>query len=223
MNQGVYVVVGAGPGIGLSTAERFAQEGFPVALLARSADKLKGDQARLQAQGRLVEIFPVDAGDPAGLRAALQAVEAQLGSIQVLHYNAVGVHFGSAQALTPENLEADLKVGVVGAQVAVQAVLPGLRTRGGTLLFTGGGAAFGPSVQAATLSVQKAALRNLVLSLAASLEGSPVRVGTVTVSTAVQPGSVAREIAELFWQLHKGAQTGAELLFPAPQSRVETP
>ncbi|MFB9994944.1 SDR family NAD(P)-dependent oxidoreductase [Deinococcus oregonensis] len=44
MNQGVYVVVGAGPGIGLATAERFAQEGFPVALLARSAEKLKGYQ-----------------------------------------------------------------------------------------------------------------------------------------------------------------------------------
>ncbi|MFB9990964.1 SDR family NAD(P)-dependent oxidoreductase, partial [Deinococcus oregonensis] len=177
------------------------------------------DQASLQAQGRVVEIFPVDAGDAAELRAALQAVEVRLGSIEVLHYNAVGVHFGSAPDLTPENLEADLKVGVVGAQVAVQAVLPGLKRRGGTLLFTGGGAAFGPSVQAATLSIQKAGLRNLVLSLAVSLEGSAVRVGTVTVNTAVQPGSVAREIAELFWALHTGTQRGAEVLFPAPQSR----
>ncbi len=217
MNQGVYVVVGAGPGIGLATAERFAREGFTVALLARSAKKLEGYQASLMTQGRSVEAFPVDAGDAFGLQTVLQTVRSQLGPITVLHYNAVGVHFGSAEVLTPENLEADLKVGVVGAQVATHAVLPEFKTRGGSLLFTGGGAAFGPSTQAATLSIQKAALRNLVLSLAASLEGLPVRVGTVTVSTSVQPGPVAHEIAELFWALHAGTQAGPELVFPPTQ------
>ncbi|MFB9995444.1 SDR family NAD(P)-dependent oxidoreductase [Deinococcus oregonensis] len=214
MNQGVYVVVGAGPGIGLATAERFAEEGLTVVLLARSAEKLEGYKASLRAQRKAVEIFPVDASDTFSLRNVLETVRTQLGPITALHYNAVGMHFGSAQTLTPENLEADLRVGVVGAQVAVQAVLPEFKTRGGTLLFTGGGAAFGPSVQAATLSIQKAALRNLVLSLAASLEGSPVRVGTVTVNTAVQLGSTAHEIAELFWALHAGTQAGPELVFP---------
>jgi NADP-dependent 3-hydroxy acid dehydrogenase YdfG len=36
----VVAVMGAGPGIGRSVALRFAREGFAVALLARSVDKL---------------------------------------------------------------------------------------------------------------------------------------------------------------------------------------
>ena len=35
------VIIGAGPGLGLSTARRFAREGLPVALVARSEGKLK--------------------------------------------------------------------------------------------------------------------------------------------------------------------------------------
>lgn len=215
MSQGVYVVIGAGPGIGMATAERFAREGFDVALISRSAQKLIPLQTSLESHGRTVRTFIADAGDPVALRSALEAVEAAMGTVTVLHYNAVGFHIGGAEALTPEALEQDLRVGVVGALVAAQAVLPGFRARGGTLLFTGGGAAFGPSTSVVTLSVQKAALRNLALSFAETLNGSPVRVGTVTVSTGVQPGEVAERIAGLFWDLHTGAAGGPEVVFPA--------
>ena len=66
----------------------------------------------------------------------------------------------------------------------------------------------GPSTSAVTLSVQKAALRTLVHSLAEPLKGSPVRVGAVTVGTGVQPGEVTATIAELFWKLHIGEAKG---------------
>lgn len=216
MNKGIYVVVGAGPGIGMATAERFAQEGYDVALISRSEAKLSALKETLQARGNIVRTFVADAGSPDALRNVIAAVESEMGAVSVMHYNAVGLHMGGAETLTPEDLERDLRVGVVGAHVAAQAVLPGFRARGGTLLFTGGGAAFGPSTSVVTLSVQKAALRNLALSYAQLLEGTSVRVGMVTVSTGVQPGEIAETIAGLFWDLHTGAVKGPEVVFPVP-------
>jgi NADP-dependent 3-hydroxy acid dehydrogenase YdfG len=38
---GLFLGIGAGPGIGLSTARRFAAEGFPVVLAARKVERLE--------------------------------------------------------------------------------------------------------------------------------------------------------------------------------------
>lgn len=134
----------------------------------------------------------------------------------MLLYNTVGYHPGPASTLPAATLAADLAVGVVGALAAAQAVLPAMRARGrGTLLFTGGGAAFGPSTQVATLAVQKAALRNLVLSLAEELEPEGLRVGTVTVAGWIQPGTAfdPDRIADVYWAMHDRTRAEREIVF----------
>jgi short-subunit dehydrogenase len=40
MNKPIAIVVGAGPGLGASIVKRFAKEGYPVAMLARSTSFL---------------------------------------------------------------------------------------------------------------------------------------------------------------------------------------
>jgi short-subunit dehydrogenase len=44
-------IVGAGPGVGLSVAEKFGAEGFKVALLSRNKAKNSGLAQRLAAKG----------------------------------------------------------------------------------------------------------------------------------------------------------------------------
>lgn len=224
----VAVVVGAGPGLGMALARRFGARdaGHRVVLVGRSPDVLAGLVRDLGAASVAAEAVTADAGDAAALGAALADVERRLGRVDVLCYNAVGVHMGPPTALAAADLEADLRVGVVGAQAAALALLPGMRARGGgSLLFTGGGAAFGPSTRAVTLSAQKAALRNLVLSLAAELAGggaggpppAPLRVGTVTVMGGITPGTpfAPDRIAAAFWALHTGAEPGPEVRYDA--------
>src|SRR5947209_7109394 len=76
MHQGkTAAVIGIGPGLGLAIARRFAREGFSVVGLARSPDKLLNEAG--------IEARQVDAADPAGLEAALHAIEADLGPIEV--------------------------------------------------------------------------------------------------------------------------------------------
>jgi NADP-dependent 3-hydroxy acid dehydrogenase YdfG len=135
----------------------------------------------------------------------------------VLIYNAVAASRGPLSTLAADTLLADLTVSAAGALVAVQAVLPAMRERGkGTIVFTGGGAAVTP-LPNTTLSIGKAALRMLALGLAQELEGSGLRVGTVTIYGGVAPGTPfdPDRIAEAYWAIHTGSagSDGAEVSF----------
>jgi short-subunit dehydrogenase len=73
----------------------------------------------------------------------------------------------------------------------------------GTVLLTGGGLALEPSPEYLSLSIGKAGIRTLALSLFESLKEKGIHVATVTVAALVSPGSKdATAVAEHFWQLH---------------------
>ena len=59
-----FLSIGAGPGMGLATAERFAREGFRIVLSARNAGKTDALAGDLRAKGHTVETRTVEAGDP---------------------------------------------------------------------------------------------------------------------------------------------------------------
>jgi NAD(P)-dependent dehydrogenase (short-subunit alcohol dehydrogenase family) len=71
-------------------------------------------------------------------------------------------------------------------------------------VLTGSVAAERPSVDAATVGVAKAGLRNLALSLHRELEPEGIQVVTVTIRGVLQgPRSLdIDDIAEHFWALH---------------------
>src|SRR3954469_2910667 len=80
-------IVGAGPGIGASVARRFAREGLAVGLIARSPQTIEATRATLPGGARSTAAV-ADAADEVAMRAALDAVAAELGPIGVLVYNA---------------------------------------------------------------------------------------------------------------------------------------
>ena len=83
-----FLSIGAGPGIGLETAERFAREGFQVILSARNEAKTHELADQLKAKGYKAEARTVDAGDAASVATLIEGVEREFGGIDVLHYNA---------------------------------------------------------------------------------------------------------------------------------------
>ncbi len=207
----VTVIVGMGPGLALAIAERFASAGHRVVGFGRSPGKVTGSVAALHERGLSVELRKADAADAAGLLRALQSVERDTGPVEVLVYNAYRASFAPPSRLSPEDAIADFRVNVLGALVAAQAVLPGMRRRGhGTILFTGSGQALDPTdwLDAASLAIGKAGLRNLAHSLNAELAASGVHVGTVTVAGMIQPGTALapERLAEVFWQMHEASR-----------------
>ena len=70
-----FLGIGAGPGMGFATAERFAGEGFQVVLAARNASNTRELAGRLKSKGYKAETETVNASDPEGVARLIAHVE----------------------------------------------------------------------------------------------------------------------------------------------------
>lgn len=204
-----YLAIGAGPGIGIATAERFAKEGFRVVLASRSGDSVASRVAALRKSGADVETVRVDAADVEAVGALVRRYASDLA---VLHYNAGILHYDAAGQLqtrsleqeTAATLDQELRIDLVSALSATKAAQDAMAARGeGTILLTGGGFGVEPTAAFLTISVAKAGVRAAAKALFEPAKDKGVHVATVTVSTLVAPESEkAKEVAEAFWRLH---------------------
>jgi NAD(P)-dependent dehydrogenase (short-subunit alcohol dehydrogenase family) len=202
----VCLIVGAGPGIGLSVALAFAREGYDLALSSRDAGKLRGFQPAIEKAGAASRVYSADAGSEASLRALFVQVRKDLGDPDVVIYNPAAHHVGKPMGLKTDPLIDDFKVNVLGALICAQEAAPAMKTKGrGTILLTGGGFAHEPAANYASLSLGKAALRNLTYTLAQELGASGIHVATVTVYGFVQSGTHfdPARIADAYLKLHR--------------------
>jgi NAD(P)-dependent dehydrogenase (short-subunit alcohol dehydrogenase family) len=197
------VIIGAGPGIGRSVARRFAREGLPVALVARSETTLEGVAGAVASAGVPVVRLVADCTDETALRAALDTAAAKFGTRDVVVYNAAIIQRDALGELSVEAHLAAWAVNVVGASVAAAHVGPAMARRGsGSFLITGGIPE--PKPDYASLSLGKAGVRTLVAMLDKRYGPSGVHAASVTVAGPVAPGTAfdPDDIAEHYWRLH---------------------
>jgi NAD(P)-dependent dehydrogenase (short-subunit alcohol dehydrogenase family) len=83
------LLVGAGPGLGMAVARRFAVGGYRVTLVARNTDKLGDLAGSLSDTGADIVTIEADASDPEGLGARLTELHRGQGAPGVIIYNAV--------------------------------------------------------------------------------------------------------------------------------------
>ena len=188
MSNPVLLAIGAGPGVGASVARLFGQQGFDVALVARSEDRLAALGETLQAAGVTAGWSAVDVTDVAALTGAVTRFGHHAGHLDVVHFNPSAFRHKDPLSLTAEELLADVGLGVAPLLTAVQAARPFLR-EGARVVVTGSMAADRPWHEAASLGVQKAGLRNLVRSLDATLRDHGIRAVTVTVKGTLEAGT----------------------------------
>jgi short-subunit dehydrogenase len=202
----VAVVLGIGPGIGRSSAIKFGREGYAVALLGRTQEKLSAVQKDIEQNGGVAKTFIADSAVEQSVRDAFKQVREQLGDPEVLVINQSGFKMGSALDVKPSELEHILKVTAVGSLVAAQEVLPAQIKNGkGTILFTGATAALRGGASFSGFAPAKFALRALSQSLAREFQPKGIHVAHVIVDGRV--GGGADEIhpdavADTFWFLH---------------------
>jgi NADP-dependent 3-hydroxy acid dehydrogenase YdfG len=213
------LVCGYGPGISSAVARRFGRDGYAVALVGRTAERLSSGALALAESGAVAKAFPCDLSDPDAVRKLVAGARATLGPIGVVHWNAYGHGAGDLTTAKTSELRAVLDVGVHGLVAAVQEALPDLRAVKGSVLVTGGGFAYyDAAVDAAAanfgamgLAVAKAAQHKLVGVLHQKLRGEGVYVGEVTVvglvkGTAWDKGNATVEpdaVAEKFWEIQR--------------------
>lgn len=200
------VIVGAGPGMGLALARCFGEAGHRLALLARRADQLFDFREQLTGEGYAVDTYVADAADADALGPALDQLLDDLGTPEVLVYNAVRHTRAALLDVDAATLATDYGVSVLGAWQAARVVAPRMIEAGrGTILFTGGGMGLNPQPGFGSLAMSKGALRNLTAALAQELAPSSIHVATVTIAGSIAPGTAfdPAAIAEVYLALHE--------------------
>ena len=206
------VIVGAGPGLGLSIGKVFGRHGFTVALVAR-------DQAKLDAlAGQLGELgidgagFAADIMDRPSLVEAFEQIEQRYGAIDVLEYSPAphspvpGITMTGPIEATVENLQPQIEFYLHGAVTATHQVLDAMIDRGsGTLFYTTGASSVNPRPMMGNVGPAAAALRNWALALHQALADTGVYVAHVPINHWIGHGGPETQpdtIAELYWTLY---------------------
>ncbi len=185
----VCVVAGAGPGNGAAFAQRFAAEGYAVALLARSKDRT----AALAAELPHARAFACDVSDAPSVEAAFAAVEAELGPAEVLIYNAGKGVWGDVERVTPAEFEEAWRVNTLGLFLAARRVIPRMTAAArGAIVVVGATASLRGGAETAAFAPAKAAQRSLAQSLARRLWPMGVHVALIIIDGVVDGASTRR-------------------------------
>ncbi len=198
------LLVGAGPGLGMAVARRFAGGGYRVTLVARSTDGLAHLADSLGDTGAQIDTIAADAGDPDALGARIGQLYNQRGAPGLIIYNAVLGAPDKLLSSSVEHLQTAYAVDVIGAIVVTQVAAPAMRAAGsGTIIVTGGGFADHPIPALATVSLGKAALRSAATMLGADLEPDGIRVATLTIMGQIVAGTAfdPETIAKRYWDV----------------------
>jgi len=187
-SKGTALVTGASTGIGAVYADRLANRGYDLILVARSLDKLSQVAQQIQsATGRKVETLPADLT----LAADVQRVGDRLTrdvSITALVNNAGIAAAGKLLASDPDYLEQMIQLNVTALTRLALAAAPGFVARGnGLIINIGSIVALAPELLNGTYSGTKAYVQNFSTSLRNELAGTGVTVQVVLPGATATP------------------------------------
>lgn len=176
----VAIVTGGGQGIGQGIAHVFAQQGARVLITGRTPDKLEATVAAIRADGGQADWLQGTAGERADAEAAVaKAVEA-FGSVDILVNN--------AQTSRPATSFEDhddalftltLQSGLIGTFQHMQAVLPHMKAKGGSIINFGSREGIFGGQGFLAYAATKEAIRGLSRSAARELGHFGVRVNVI--------------------------------------------
>ncbi len=198
------IIIGAGPGISMSVAKRFGEEGYVVSLISRSANKLIQYSTELNKLGIRNSVFEADSGNYKMLEHQINLAVLKQGAPKIVLYNAFKASQGTVLEYTAEDFHKDFDINVMGALRVAKIALPNMMNNGGgKLLFTGGGFAHYPHQDYASLSIGKAALLTLVKLLSQEITSEKIQIGTLTIMGFVEAGTFydPDKIATAYWNL----------------------
>ena len=178
----VCAVVGVGPGNGAAFARRFAGDGYRVALMARTL-AFSEDLAKSLPGARA---FGCDVTEPSSITSAFSAVEQELGTPEVVIYNAGSGVFAPFDQLAASDFEQAWRVNALGLLLVAQRVTPAMKSAGrGSVVVVGATASRRGMPRTAAFAPAKAAQKSLTESLARTLWPSGVHVSLIIVDGVV--------------------------------------
>ena len=209
MSQSV-LIVGAGSGLSASLARRCHAAGMQVALAARD-----GEKARAVAQETGASLHRCDASSIEDVAALFAALDASIGTPDLVVYNPSARLRGPVTELDPEATRAAIETTCFGAFLVAQQAARRMLARGsGSILFTGASAGVKGFANSSVFAMGKFGLRGLAQSLTRELHPQNIHIGHFVIDGGIASDRPDRQddggdrmldpdaIAEAYLQFH---------------------
>ena len=168
------LITGASSGIGAAAVAEFGRSGWNVVATMRhpGAGPWQPGDTRL--------VTRLDVEDPDSVAAAVEAAAARFGGIDALVNNAGYGQYGIFEALSPELVQRQFAVNVLGPMAVMRAVLPGMRQAGhGVIVNVSSGAGLYGLPMASAYCASKYALEGFSEAVSYELRGVGIAVKLV--------------------------------------------
>jgi len=183
MSQSV-LIVGAGSGLSASLARRCHAAGMKVALAARD-----GEKARAVVQETGASLHRCDASSIEDVAALFAALDASIGTPDLVVYNPSARLRGPVTELDPEATRAAIETTCFGAFLVAQQAARRMLARGsGSILFTGASAGVKGFANSSVFAMGKFGLRGLAQSLARELHPQNIHIGHFVIDGGILQG-----------------------------------
>jgi short-subunit dehydrogenase len=229
-------VFGAGPGLGQAVAQRYAQDGYDVVLVARRRHALEVFAQGLTGAGVSAHVITADLANTDAVPALAAHVRAKVGELDALYYAPTPEKgFVPAADLTPKRAQDFMPLVFYSLLALVQEFLPHMVEQGSGAILTAQGAS---TVQGlpnmSGPGPAQAAQRNYLQSLHAEVADKGVYVGMLYIGAVIEnsafhnqtekakkagtgrdwgPAVNPAHLADLLWNMHS-VKGEAEAKYP---------
>jgi len=175
------VITGASQGIGRAVAQRFAEEGAELILVARSTEGLEGTDDLVRAAGGEPTLVPLDLTDGAGIDRLGAAIAERWGRLDILVGNAAMLGTLSPVGhIEPTEWTQVMRINVTANWWLLRSLGPLLHASdSGRAIFVTSGVTQGAFAYYGPYAASKAALESLVRTYAAEITKTSVRANLI--------------------------------------------
>ncbi|EOA89380.1 hypothetical protein ACJQWK_09400 [Exserohilum turcicum] len=217
------IVFGAGPGIGDHTAAQFASKGIDrVVPLARNTQRLQNEDVLFVSKRNpavKVDTLRIDLADLKSIPDVLQELDSMTDGedVEVIFFNAARIKPSEVLGVSIEEIDDDFKTTNLSLYVIAQHYIPKLQALAKcntslkpALLVTNSHLPWDPIPPLLSLSLVKAAQKNMVESFYRAFGDSGVHIGLIHVGGQVAPQNKVLNPATIaertvaFWESGKG-------------------
>ncbi|KAF1964442.1 NAD(P)-binding protein [Bimuria novae-zelandiae CBS 107.79] len=216
------VAFGSGPGIGNHTVAEFVSHGFNhVILLARNEQRLENEDAAFVSKASSnvkVDTLRLDLSDTTSIPGVLKKIDelTEGEDLEVVFFNAARINQSGVLEVAVEEIHEDFKTTTLALYVVAQWAVPRLQqlkqskpSSKPSLLVTNSHLPWAPVPELLSLSLVKAAQRNMVQSFNQAFAESGVHAGLISVEGVVAPENKnlnPKNIAEKTYAFYEAAE-----------------
>jgi short-subunit dehydrogenase len=212
------IIFGYGPGISHEVAEKFGNEGFNIAIVSRTQNKLDKACEYFATKNINAKGYSCDLAKPESIPRLVTKIRSEIGPINLIHWNSPSSASCNLTNATNEMWQNGFNVSCVSLSAAVQNCLADLEASKGSILVTSGGFGFDTlemtemalNWNAPNWAVFQAAKRKYVSLLSQFLKPKGVYVCEVDVCAVVKTrdpqskGTLeSSKVSNLFYEMYK--------------------